>query len=494
MSRSDGVKEVEPEPESVPLTKRHPPIRWLVRRLHSNLDALREIVREVLPHIQTIDDKRLGADGMAAVDSLSQGRRAELSAYIAAQLRAAERHRPPDDDVEDEETADQEPAQSDADERSSKTSRMEFDLEGEVLNEIFEGDRHHLGNFLHGLEKLGGPSRTLIMRNSLLTQAVGGFEVFIAGLATRYYVEHPSALDQSEGTFTLADIRTFVDVDDAADELIARRVSALMRGSLDDWAVWFKKHCNADFEALAMDWEAVREVFQRRHIMMHNGGLISRQYLAHVKSEGTPPGIGQRLPVTVEYLEDALDQLDVLGTAIGVMAWGTWYPSHRNASSAALLQRTFDLMLDERWGAVDVLAKRAKPLKCDAAIAEPIRCNGWHSRSVVYGPGSVRNEVSKWDTSALAGRFRLVQAVLLEDFERALDMVPKLVQAEEVTPGELHHWPILEGLRQHDGYALVYAGLVKSETTTADKGDHGPLVDDRDEEAPPSVDPPPEPQ
>lgn len=220
-----------------------------------------------------------------------------------------------------------------------------------------------------------------------------------------------------------------------------------MFGGLDDWAAWFRKYSENDLSALAMGWSDVVEAFQRRHVVIHNGGLVSRQYLARVPD--APVGLGDRLQIDGDYLRNVFDQLDVLGTVLGVRAWGAWYKDERDSSAATLLQGSYDLMLLSRWAAAASLCAAATDFKCSAASKEAFRVNYWNSRVELEGPDCVRSELEGWDVSALADRFKLAKLVLLEELQEASDMADALLERAELERGELAEWPVLRKLREH---------------------------------------------
>lgn len=423
MSREDPSPSQSPE---IPLEDEHPSLWSLLDRFHLALEALREMIEDFLPIVIEREKQRLGSAAMADVESLEPEKQARLRHYLEAMVDKA---------------------------RSGEPSNIESDdVIVARMQEVFEGDRYSLISFADRMRKAtSGPDRTAIMHNSLLAQAIGSFEVLVSGVITRYFFAHPGALETGQKEFSLADLREFSDVEDAVDFLTVRQVNKIMYGGLEEWAAWFEKRCNFDLPALALDWDHLLEAFQRRHVIMHNGGLVSRAYLAKVKFHDEPPKVGQRLPVDAEYLHNALDELEVLGTLLAVMAWGSWHRDERDRSAGALLQRSYDLMLAGRWKAVEKLTQVGNRLKCSAATKEPIKVNGWISRLELYGPQAIRDEVLEWDVSVAVGRFRLAKLVLLDQLDEASTLAARLLRNNELTRGQLKEWPLLRRLREHGG-------------------------------------------
>jgi hypothetical protein len=437
--------------EPVPLTRRHPGVIWVTRRFQQHLDAVREILSDFMPHAREIDEKHFSVNTLVELENLPDTTRASLQSYMDSLFAEARAGEPPN-----LEPPDGDPTQNGADEAKGETFEIAIDL-GRVQEII--GDRHFTNAFVQELETmLAGPLRVTILHNSLLAMAIGAFEVLVSGIATRFYVNHPKALDSDEKTFSFAELREFGDVDDAADEMISRRITAVMYGGLESWSDWFASNGKADLPDLAMHFDLVQEAFQRRHVVLHNGGIASRQYVRNVADPQV--SVGERLPVEPDYLDQVFDELDVLGTRLGVLAQGTWEPERRDAAAANLLRRCYELMVEGRWEAAEALAATGKALKCEAAIKTSLQCNEWLCRAERHGYESIRDEVEReFDASTMSTRFKLVRHILVGNTDAAMTLVPEALETKEITLGELRGWPILRMIREHPGFADLLAKL-----------------------------------
>lgn len=439
----------EPSAESLPLSQRHPSIVWITRRFQLHLDAVREILNEFVPHIHELDAKHLSVDALVQIKNLPEPKQKQLMTYF--------------DELFAEAGAGGPPAKPLGERRNENGSNeddevVSIQIEMDKIEQII-GDRHFSNAFAQEIEQaVNAPRRVTILHNSLLAMAIGAFEVLVAGIATRYYVDHPNALDSKEKIFSFAEIREFGDVDDAADEIIARRITGLMYGNLGSWAAWFDENCQARLSELSMNFEVVEEAFQRRHVVLHNGGLASRQYLRSV--EHPMAEVGERLPVDPEYLDRVFDELDVLGTTVGMLAEGTWHQEERDNAAAQLLRRCFELMVEGRWEAAQALAFAGKKLKCVALLQTSLQCNEWLCRAERFGYESIQDEVKReFDASHMSLRFKVAKHVLVGEVDAAIAAIPELVETKEITRGELQEWPILRKVREHPNFAAAIAAL-----------------------------------
>jgi hypothetical protein len=188
-------------PAVMPLSERHPDIPLVLTRFQLAIDAYREMLEKVLSDIHELDQRRLGANELAAIKTIPEENRARLAALLAR--------------LEDPETP-----------GVAATSEEEAKAQEREIQEIFRSDRFAAASFLSGMrEAMAGPSRAAIVHNSLLVMAISAFEVLLSGLISRQFVAFPDALQVDQKEFSLEDVRGFQTEEDAIDLLLARRVT-----------------------------------------------------------------------------------------------------------------------------------------------------------------------------------------------------------------------------------------------------------------------------
>jgi hypothetical protein len=247
--------------------------------------------------------------------------------------------------------------------------------------------------------------------------------------------------------------------------LIENRVDSFLRRDFGHWADWFKKDStlNLDFNSLAIDQQALSEVFQRRHIMIHNGGQVSRRYLQKTQLKDPPP-LNQFLRVPPDYLDAAVDQLDALGTLLALGSWAELYPDETEVAYAFMSERSQQLMYIGRWRAVRCICAVGKKLgeKTTKQRCEVFKVNDWLATKRLDGLDQIRDEVEAWDTTAVDPVYRFAKSALLDDLDRAFDQLPSLLKGGSLNQASLEQWPILEELRADDRYAAVLGGISES--------------------------------
>jgi hypothetical protein len=309
--------------------------------------------------------------------------------------------------------------------------------------------------------------KTQILRRSLLIMTVAAAEVLIVQLLTAYYKQHSGALESQRAEFSLDDLRSFESLADADDAAVARRVDSLISKSLEDWAQWFKANVNIDLKRLAISWVDLSEVFQRRHVIVHNGGQVSRRYLAATKASPDPrPPLGAEILIDDDYLVDAMEAVLVFGFSLAVAMWFDIGKDNLDAATVRLLDRAESLATDNRYRGVSALCSISDKLQMNAATRLEFNVLKWLATKHLDGLTQVASEIDQWDVSALAPLFTLEKACLLDDVDAAIELLPELLRSKQVTRRDLER-AVFEPLRTAATFDDV-AGIARRDSTGED--------------------------
>ena len=300
-----------------------------------------------------------------------------------------------------------------------------------------------------------------LLNRAMLITAVAAFEVLVARSMMRQLRLFPDLLARSEMQFSLTDLQALGSIDDARDMAIERRVDTLMRESFETWRDWYQKTAKIDLSDLCIDDDSVCETLQRRHILVHNDGRVSRRYVTNTGRGDIR--VGDALPVTSEYLEKALDQLDVLGVALVTTLRCKWIRDEAEAAILVLHRIAFGLLCSERYDACIKLNEVGVNIGSGSEyVKTTLRVNSWIAKKQSAGCDEIREEVENWDVSALGPEFMLAKLVLLNNHEKAFEIIPSLLDRQDcpISDKALAEWPLFIELRQDD----QYRELVESRT------------------------------
>lgn len=237
---------------------------------------------------------------------------------------------------------------------------------------------------------------------------------------------------------------------------VSRRVEELLFGSFADWKRFFQDRLKTELPALARDWDAAQEVFQRRHVIVHSVGRASKRYVSAVGKTDPGKGVaeGDDLNCNDGYLRAALDELLVLGTLLVCAVAMKFDDSPEGPSCLDQLQEmSYNALVDEQWPVAEALCAWGE---CNAPVMSDkilFRVNRLIASWRLNGRERIRTEVSDWDVSALDTRYKFAKACLLDERDDAFEHLGTLSHQGAVTRSNLLEWPLLGELRDDPRFA-----------------------------------------
>jgi hypothetical protein len=265
------------------------------------------------------------------------------------------------------------------------------------------------------------------MRRALLITAVASAETMLVGILRR--IRYDRGGDAERGSLV-------------SSTRLDRKVRELTRGSIENWAQRVLDELDTDLAAASCDWAAVREIWARRHVLVHNHGVADAMYVARI------PGAieGTILEVDGDYLCTAIDLLCGFLLGIILMAWAALPDRQAFVLQFALIHAA-GAEAELRWPLAANLHHIAARLEPDPTVSPAHQVNSWLARTRWAGLDSVADAVQAWHAEELPAHFQLARTILLDDREAAISMLPDVLRNGEVTRNDLLTWTLFDRLR-----------------------------------------------
>ncbi|WP_288801788.1 hypothetical protein [uncultured Corynebacterium sp.] len=291
--------------------------------------------------------------------------------------------------------------------------------------------------------------------SALLVMLVSQVELAIRRFAEAVAEIHPESLISKDEKIDLAEVQHLETLAEIKDYVVQKKVDRVLYGSLDDWISFFESKVKIDLKNLIKS-EALVEVVQRRHCLVHNGGFASRLYLKNTQL--TSIKLGDRFEVDASYVRSAADHLYAfiysLEWAIAVKVIGRSVEARRDAFGH-LATVTFFLLQDRRYRTLKFLGitlqldDRLKEKRIDDAEWLIIQVNVWLAYKLDGDFDTVRTEVEDWDVHSKPLNFRLAKAALLDQTEDALNLVQAMLISGDINKQNIVTWPLLRDVYPH---------------------------------------------
>src|SRR5690606_32768666 len=115
-----------------------------------------------------------------------------------------------------------------------------------------------------------------------LISLVSTVEWFFSQILHYYYDKFPDSSGIKNKTLTLDDLKNFGSINDAEKFLIENKIEEILRGSIKDWFKILKDDLKLGLGYKDQYEDELVEIYQRRNLLVHNGGVVNAIYLSKV--------------------------------------------------------------------------------------------------------------------------------------------------------------------------------------------------------------------
>lgn len=330
------------------------------------------------------------------------------------------------------------------------------------------------------LDELRNQKSTEILAKSLFTQLFAEFDSYTGELLKVIYLKNDKLLKGISREISLSDLMDFQDLASAKISMLDKEIETFRRDSYAEQFATLEKKFNLPLRKFK-EWPDFVELSQRRNILIHNGGMISNQYISVCEREGykfdTPQKIGDSIDVTFEYFLNASRILSKTGLMLAYTLWGKIFPKESELIHSALNDTIFHCLQQKRWRFVGDLEDfvLSEPMKKDITEID-LRIRIVNASIGLKFSGRDQDAsklLDSVDWSASYRDFRLATAVLHEKYDDAVEIMKSIGKTGEIIQqADYHTWPLFTKFRERPDFYQAYfeiygeAFAEKVDTTT----------------------------
>lgn len=164
-------------------------------------------------------------------------------------------------------------------------------------------------------EQAEADSFRIIIHEMYVTRTINIFNDYISNLLTLIYRECPHALRAGgRSEIKLNEVLDADSLDDFIHDFTARRVDQLGRKSLSKLIDYLNERHGFSISTETEAFFQSRELFEVRHIIVHNGRRVSHSFLSRTDRDDLE--VGQEFPLSMEYITSHTTRLEILAKEI----------------------------------------------------------------------------------------------------------------------------------------------------------------------------------
>jgi hypothetical protein len=188
--------------------------------------------------------------------------------------------------------------------------------------------------------------------------------------------------------------------------------------------------------------------------------------------------VGKTLAVSRQYFEIAHECIFEVGLKLAQVLWRKLKPDELELADGNLLSVGFEVLEEGRYRlarclldfSTETLKKHGKEEHRLAMIVNRAQAYKWSGDEI-----TARKIVSDIDWTAKALKFQLAEAVLLDKFDRAIEIMKRIGPAEDdVSKMGYREWPLFKEIRQVGEFAAAFAQIFGEPLNTVILQPHAP--------------------
>jgi len=311
-------------------------------------------------------------------------------------------------------------------------------------------------------ERISSSKLPQTVERSLFLGLFSAFDVFTGDLISAIYDKKPELFNSMGKTISVAEILKYSSINDLKKVILNDKIETFRRNS---YVEQFKE-LESDFDIKLREfphWPNFVECAQRRNILMHSDGIVSEQYLKVCQDEGykIPSDLitGTQLKLGAEYFFSSCDLMIEIAVKLGQTLWRKVFPEELEDAESHLTKVIYDCLEREKWKLTLILGEFSiNQKKSGKEINKRIDIINY-SIALKYSEqkDKVRSFLSKYDWSSQVNDLKLAEAVMLEDYDKAAEVMIKIgKQGELVTRTGYHIWPLFREFRATKQFAQAY--------------------------------------
>lgn len=310
--------------------------------------------------------------------------------------------------------------------------------------------------------------------NSIIISLVTGMELLIADL----FKDFVQNVDQSDliknKQLTYSDLVKVGDIEEARMLLVDGYIEELLKLSFKSWLDEIEKKMNFKIKTnsfVVNDIEKIFEVFQRRHLLIHNNGVVNSLYLTKVHPKLTENlEKNDSLVANEQYISDSIAMFRRFGLVLVYLYAEKKYKTNIDLTFETLNDLLISPELNTCTGTRYIFKEISKNQKYSHQSKLFAEINYYLTFKLSDNFEEIRPTVEKFDVSTLSIEYKMAKNILLDNYEDALEEFKLFCSAlSDDAFVSIIEWPLIKVARNSDSFVEYINNKINSIITNEEE-------------------------
>ena len=268
-------------------------------------------------------------------------------------------------------------------------------------------------------------------------------------------------------------LKTIDNLKDIRNSIIEKEVEKIIRESHSKQFDNIEKLFAVELRKGLDIWSDFIEITERRNLLAHTNGIVSRQYVSICKNHGVAAKkiekIGEKLSFTEQYFTHAFNVFYEISLKLAHVLWRKFLPQDMELSDYHYNGKCYDLIVAGNYDIAiklfDFICDEVKKYSNENILLF-MKFNRCNAHRLAKRQERCIELLDDIDTSALGIEFKLVEAVLRNQFDHAGKLMRQIGDTHEAIKKENYsEWPIFEGFRESNQFLEAYEEIFREPFT-----------------------------
>jgi hypothetical protein len=315
-------------------------------------------------------------------------------------------------------------------------------------------------------------SRSLVPA-SFLASLVSQYDGFLGQLIKALFDIKPELLNSSEKNITYSQLLEFGSVEAAKEYLLEKEIETVLRKSHTEQFDWLEGKFVIELRKDLPSWPIFIELTERRNLFVHTRGIVSSQYMKvcaqHKVKLADDVKVGTQLFAGADYMTSAFACIFEIGVKLAHVLWRKMQPETRKEADESLAEISYQLIYEDEEKRIEIAANLldfgANTLK--KFSSEQLRRRLIINRAQAYkwlGKDDVaRKIIQAEDWTATSDDFKLAEAVILENYKDADEIMLKMGKNGPVTTQSYREWPLFKRYVERPEFKVLFKTIFEED-------------------------------
>ena len=301
---------------------------------------------------------------------------------------------------------------------------------------------------------------------ALLVAMVSCYDAFLGDLLKGVFYLKPEMVNSSQRELKFEDLLKLGSIEGAREFLVEKEVESVIRESHTKQFEWMETRFGLPLRKDLSVWPTFIELTERRNLLVHTDGLVSRQYLEVCLSQAvdiTNLQVGEKLSVDTKYFSQGFSCLFEIAVKLTQVIWRKLAPQDIENADTEFISVTFNLLKHKRYPLAKRLLEFAtKTLKKHSSNLTKRIFTINHAIALKWGgePEKAKALIEAEDWSDCAEHFKMAVAVLGEEFKAAAKIMHSLgAAAKGVSRVGYETWPLFQDFRKTEEFKKEFRAV-----------------------------------